>query len=141
MEEEEKHQRIQETTTIVALKRAFRLRKNKDFQRVRQQGRVIASRLLILTWAANDLAAVRIGFVVSRRVSKHAVVRNYIKRLLSEAIYPLLPEITGGWDIAISAKHTIKDIQLPVLEQDLRILLQRARLLASTSRREQEVRS
>lgn len=125
----------------MALKRAFRLRKSKDFQRVRQQGRVIASRLLILAWTANDLETVRIGFVVSKRVSKHAVDRNYIKRLLSEAMRPLLPEITGGWDIAISAKYTIKHTQLPVLVQDLRVQLQRAHLLASNSRREQEVRN
>jgi ribonuclease P protein component len=123
----------------VALKRAFRLRKNTDFQRVRQQGRVIASRLLILTCAPNDLATVRIGFVVSRRVSKHAVDRNYIKRLLSEVVRPVLAELTPGWDIVISAKHSaLNNSQLPILTQDVRYLLRRARLLTPLARPEQE---
>ena len=113
----------------MALKRALRLRKNKDFQRVRQQGRSIASRLLILTFATNDLATLRIGFVVSKRVSKRAVERNYVKRLLSEAIRPMLVGIPTGWDLVISAKTSSIGVKLSDLVDDLRILLRRARLL------------
>ena len=113
----------------MALKRALRLRKSKDFQRVRQQGRNAASRLLILTFAPNDLAILRIGFVVSKRVSKRAVERNYVKRLLSEAIRPILVDIPAGWDLVISAKTSIIGVKLSDLVEDLRILLRRARLL------------
>lgn len=113
----------------MALKRALRLRKSKDFQRVRQQGRSIASRLLILTFAPNDLATLRIGFVVSKRVSKRAVERNYLKRLLSEAIRPILADIPAGWDLVISAKTSIIGVKLLDLVEDLQTLLRRARLL------------
>ncbi len=113
----------------MALKRALRLRKNKDFQRVRQQGRNTASRLLILTSAPNDLEMLRIGFVVSKRVSKHAVKRNYVKRLLSEAIRPVLVAIPTGWDLVISAKTPVIGVKLSDLREDLQILLRRARLL------------
>ncbi len=113
----------------MALKRALRLRKSKDFQRVRQQGRSTASRLLILTSAPNDLATLRIGFIVSKRVSKRAVERNYVKRLLSEAIRPILADIPAGWDLVISAKTSVTGVKLADLVEDLRILLRRARLL------------
>ena len=113
----------------MALNRALRLRKNSDFQRVRQQGRSTASRLLILTFAPNDLATLRIGFVVSKRVSKHAVERNYVKRLLSEAIRPMLADIPAGWDLVISAKAPVIGVKLSDIVDDLRILLRRARLL------------
>lgn len=113
----------------MALKRALRLRKSKDFQHVRQQGRNIASRLLILTFAPNDLATLRIGFVVSKRVSKHAVKRNYVKRLLSEAIRPVLADIPAGWDLVISAKTSIIGVKFLDLVEDLHTLLRRARLL------------
>jgi ribonuclease P protein component len=113
----------------VALKRALRLRKSKDFQRVRQQGRTLASRLLILTFAPNDLATLRIGFVVSQRVSKHAVERNYVKRLLSEAMRSILVNIPAGWDLIISAKTSIIGVKLLDLVKDLRLLLRRAQLL------------
>jgi ribonuclease P protein component len=120
----------------MALKRALRLRKSKDFQRVRQQGRNMTSRLLILTFAPNDLATPRIGFVVSKRVSKSAVERNYVRRLLSEAIRPVLVDIPAGWDLVISAKTPIIGVKLSDLVDNLRILLRRARLLDLTTRTE-----
>ncbi|MBA2678924.1 MAG: ribonuclease P protein component [Ktedonobacteraceae bacterium] len=112
----------------MALNRALRLRKNSDFQRVRQQGRSTASRLLILAWAPNEQAVLRVGFVVSKRISKRAVERNYIKRLLSEAVRPVLSELPSGWDIVFSAKSQVVGIHLPVLAQDVSQLLRRARL-------------
>lgn len=112
----------------MALNRALRLRKNSDFQRVRQQGRSIASRLLILAWAPNKQAVLRVGFVVSKRVSKHAVERNYIKRLLSEAVRPVLSDIPSGWDLVFSAKNQMMGVSLPILAQDVSQLLRRARL-------------
>ena len=116
----------------MALNRTLRLRKSNDFQRVRQQGRSIASRLLILAWVPNELATVRIGFVVSKRISKHAVARNYIKRLLSEAIRPMLADLPAGWDIVFSARNQIVGIGLHTLTLDIATLLRRARLLEPT---------
>jgi ribonuclease P protein component len=119
---------------IVALSRALRLRKGSEFQRVRQQGRSIASRLLILAWMPNEIAQLRIGFVVSKRISKHAVERNYIKRLLSEAIRPILPEIPTGWDIVLSARNQASPADLQALKQDIVTLLRRAHLLEAQHR-------
>ena len=116
----------------MALKRALRLRKSSDFQRVRQQGRTITSRLLILAWSPNEVAQLRMGFVVSKRISKHAVERNYSKRLLGEAVRGLLPALPMGMDIVFRARNQAKSADLRALEQDMRIMLQRAKLLPAT---------
>ena len=120
----------------MALNRALRLRKNSDFQRVRQQRRSVSSRLLILAWAPNNLTSnsdskTRIGFVVGKRISKRAVERNYIKRLLSEAIRPALVDLPGGMDIVISAKNQVMGSDLHTLRHDIATLLRRAQLLPS----------
>lgn len=120
----------------MALNRASRLRKSSEFQRVRQQGRSITSRLLILAWTSNDVAQLRIGFVISKRISKRAVDRNRLKRLLGEAIRPLLPELTPGWDLVFSARKDILTADLHTLEQEIPVLLRRARLLAPAQRQE-----
>ncbi len=78
----------------------------------------------------NDLARLRIGIVVSKRISKHAVTRNHIKRLLSEAIRASLSELSGGCDVIFSARSSILTADLPMVQQDVRVLLRRARLLA-----------
>ena len=87
------------------------------------------SRLLILAWMPNDVARLRIGFVVSKRISKRAVERNYIKRLLSEAIRAALPRLGVGLDIVVSARQQAGTADLHTLEQDMLALLQRAQLL------------
>ncbi|WP_165423572.1 ribonuclease P protein component [Ktedonosporobacter rubrisoli] len=113
----------------MALNRALRLRKSSDFQRARQQGRMLTSRLLILVWAPNNLTTLRVGFVVSKRISKRAVERNYIKRLLGEAVRPVLADLPTGWDIILSAKHQASGVDLSTLKEDITTLLRRARLL------------
>jgi ribonuclease P protein component len=120
----------------VALNRALRLRKGSEFQRVRQQGRSITSPLLILAWAPyqgdrepDAVGRPRVGFVVSKRISKLAVERNYIKRLLGEAIRPSLSRLPAGTDIVISARNPTLVADLSALEEDVVNLLQRARLL------------
>ena len=120
----------------MALNHALRLRKSSEFQRVRQQGRRITSRLLTLAWMPNDVAQLRIGFVVSKRTSKLAVDRNYLKRLLGEAIRPYLAELAPGWDIVFSARTDTLTADLRTLEQDIPALLRRARLLAPAHRQE-----
>ena len=116
----------------MALKRAVRLRKSGDFQRVRQQGRSISSRLLILAWSPNDVARLRIGFVVSKRISKHAVERNHLKRLLGEAVRGFLPGLPPGIDIVFSARNAANTVDMQTLAGDIRILLQRAKLITAT---------
>jgi ribonuclease P protein component len=87
------------------------------------------SPLLILAWLPNDVAQLRIGFVVSKRVSKRAVDRNYIKRLLSEAARAALPRLPGGVDIVVTARQQASTADLRTLEQEMLTLLHRARLL------------
>ena len=114
----------------MALSRVWRLRSNSDFQRVKQQGQSIASRLLILAWHPNEAAQLRIGFVVGKRISKRAVQRNYIKRLLGEAVRDVLPDLPVNMDIVFTARGQIAAADLRALRQDIRVLLQRAKLLA-----------
>ncbi len=87
------------------------------------------SRLLIIAWMPNDLANLRVGFVVSKRIAKRAVERNYIKRLLSEAIRAALPQLPVGIDIVVSARNQAVTADLRTLEQDMLTLLRRAHLL------------
>ena len=116
----------------MALKRAARLRKSGDFQRVRQQGRSMSSRLLILAWSPNKVKRLRIGFVVSKRISKRAVERNHLKRLLGEAVRAYLPGLSPGMDVVFSARNAASAATLQTLAGDIRILLQRAKLFTTT---------
>lgn len=115
----------------MALSRVWRLRSNSDFQRVRQQGQSISSRLLVVAWHPNNAAQLRIGFVVGKRISKRAVQRNYIKRLLGEAVRGVLSDLPANVDIVFTARGQSATADLDTLKQDMQALLKRAKLLSA----------
>lgn len=76
---------------------------------------------------------------MSKRVSKHAVERNRLKRLLGEALRPFLPELAPGWDLVLTVRQSALSADLHTLEQDIPELLRRARLLVPAQ--QQDVKS
>ncbi len=80
------------------MKRTLRLRRPKQFQRVRREGRSYQRKFLILTVVANRRRNSRCGFVVGRRVGT-AVVRNRARRRVREAVRLAFPLIRPGFDL------------------------------------------
>lgn len=82
-----------------------RLRKTNDFVAVYRKGCRKSTRFLALRayncHAMAQKTPIRIGFSISQKVSKRAVIRNRIKRQLRAACRQLLPELQPGWDVII----------------------------------------
>lgn len=75
-----------------------RLKKKKDFERVLKEGKgySLISGKLYIKIIENNLKNSRFGFIVSRKFSKKAVIRNRAKRKLRELINLELAEIKKG---------------------------------------------
>lgn len=71
------------------LKRQHRLKKQVDFLRVFKEGKRQQLDSLLIYQAPNNLDIARFGVVVSKKVSKKAVVRNKIRRSLLALLEPL----------------------------------------------------
>ncbi|OGZ20456.1 MAG: ribonuclease P protein component [Candidatus Nealsonbacteria bacterium RIFCSPHIGHO2_01_FULL_43_31] len=80
-----------------------RLKKKKDFEHVLKQGRGLKDGFLSLKFAQNGRDSTRFGFVVGRKVSSKAVIRNKIKRRLRELARVRLGEIKKGFDVVVVA--------------------------------------
>ncbi|MBI4948406.1 ribonuclease P protein component [Candidatus Berkelbacteria bacterium] len=80
------------------LKAIYRLKKNAEFEAVYQNGVKSKFGPLLITVMPNDLENSRIGIVVSKKVSKLATRRNYLKRLIRA--YVGLPQ--QNFDVVIS---------------------------------------
>jgi ribonuclease P protein component len=115
----------------VGIPRAYRLRKSRDFERVRASGRSWTNRWLVLAIRANGLDRVRVGITASRRVGG-AVVRSRIRRLIREAVRPRLDQIDGGWDMVFIARVAIASASFHEVDRAVTELLQRAGLISET---------
>jgi len=79
------------------------LRKKRDFEEILRRGKGLKGNLVILKFKKKELGDSRIGFIVSKKVSKKAVARNRIKRRCREAVKNLLPKIKKSFDIVLIA--------------------------------------
>jgi ribonuclease P protein component len=109
------------------MKRKYRLRRNRDFQRVRRHGTSHASPIMVLAFLRNELDYSRFGFVVSKRLGK-AVQRNRLKRRLREATRLRMDQIKPGFDLIVIARTKINQASYQEISDSLDGLLRTAKL-------------
>jgi ribonuclease P protein component len=110
------------------VQRKFRLTRSEDFKRVRRSGKSYAHPLVVLIVQTHDQPRVKIGVAAGRTVGT-AVTRNRAKRLLREAMRPLIPNIVSGLDLILIARPGLVSATLEETRQALLNLLQRAQIL------------
>lgn len=110
------------------MRRAYRLRNNADFQRVRAAKRSWTHPLLVLYAAPNDGPATRLGISVGKRVGG-AVVRNLVRRRVREAVRLRHPSLRPGHDLVFIARPPSAEADWPMLRSAAEDLLRRARIL------------
>ena len=110
------------------MKRRFRLTRSTDFLRVRRYGKSYAHPLIVLVAAPNPGCPSLVGVSASRSIGG-AVQRNRSKRLLREAMRPLLPRLLPGWHVLLLARRPILDNPLPTISLALIQLVHKAGIL------------
>ena len=89
------------------LARTYRLRKNSDFQRLYK--------------TANS----QVGFVVSKKISKSAVVRNTLRRRASGIVEDMFNDIKEPTKIIILIRRDFSGIKPSELQDEIKKLLER----------------
>ncbi len=85
--------------------------------------------MLVLTKVPNDLGLARFGFSVGRRLGG-AVVRNRVKRRLSEAVRLQYGCMQPGWDVVLIARKPVVGAEYVDVQRAVSDLLTRAGLCA-----------
>ncbi len=96
----------------MALARKYRLNK-KDLKRVFKQGKTVINSFFFIRFLKNELGHARIAAIIPSKVSKKAVVRNGLKRIIIESVRTghFLEE---SYDLAITA--TLNIVEKPSKE-------------------------
>ncbi len=71
--------------------RLVQIKTRRDFVTIQSKGRKWVSKGLVLQTAENTQNQMRVGYTVTKRVDKRAVVRNRIKRRLRAVAADVLP--------------------------------------------------
>src|SRR5690625_2301435 len=87
------------------LKKAYRIKKNEEFQLVFNKGKSFANRELVIYYKRNQSQKhFRIGISVGKKIG-NAVTRNRIKRYIRESFNRLKHNIDPKVDIVIIARN------------------------------------
>jgi ribonuclease P protein component len=104
------------------------LTRTKDFERVRRFGKSYAHPFIVLVALPNEMGNSRFAVSAGRSIG-NAVKRNRAKRIIREAIRPLIPNIPDGWDLVILARKPIRDAKFDEIGTALTGLLTQAQLM------------
>lgn len=96
-----------------------RLTKKKDFDEVFNQGKSVKSDFLLCKAIKSHLPKSRFGFVVSKKISNKATVRNLVKRRLRKSTEDLLSKVSGSFDVIVIALSGIEKKDFLEIEQKL----------------------
>lgn len=109
-----------------------RLPLRKKFLDLRSSGKFVHGKFFdMIMDDGNVLRATesQFAFVVSKKVSKKAVLRNRVKRLLSEAVLSSIPKLKKKISCAFLAKESAIDATLPQLVDEIETSFKKLGLL------------
>ena len=106
-----------------------RLKKKKDLEKVFKKGKGVKEGLLILKTVKNNLNNSRFGFVVSRKVSKKASLRNKVKRRLRDLVKERLKKIKRGKDNLLIALPGLERKSFKEIEETINKLFKKAKIM------------
>lgn len=104
------------------LKKQNRLVSQKDFKQAFGQGKGVKNAFLYFKAAPNQKGRLRFGFVVNKKISGKATVRNRIKRILRETIRQEIPKRKElGFDVTIIVlPEILKLFPIPLRAKDIK---------------------
>jgi ribonuclease P protein component len=106
-----------------------RLKKEKEFEAVFKGGRTLKGKNVFLRYLINGTDKTKVGFVVSKKISKLAVERNKIKRRMREVVRLKKKDMKEGLSIIIVSLPQIKGKDYREIREDLESLLSKEELI------------
>ena len=101
------------------LKRENRIRSKKEFIEIKNEGRILYSPFFGFLNYKKDDDLKKFGFIISKKISKKAVDRNRIRRLLSTVVQKNLKKFEKGVRIVFLTKKEILGKKIEEIEREV----------------------
>lgn len=107
------------------LPKSNRLKKKKDIEKVFRGGKTAREGFIIFKFIENNLKKSRFCFVVSQKISKKAVLRNKIRRWMSEIVRRKIKELNKEIDAIFVALPGIENKNFGEVKRTVESLLKK----------------
>lgn len=105
-----------------------RLKKKRDFDVVFRKGRGFKNGFLFLKIAENKLGISRFGFIIGKKLSKQATIRNRVRRRIAELVRLKLKKLKPGIDVVFVAFPGLEKNSYREIEEIVNKLFVRAKV-------------
>lgn len=113
------------------MRKAYRVKSERDFQKVFKKGESCANRkFVVYRLAKPGQAHFRVGLSVGKKVG-NAVERNRVKRMLRASLFALKDQIDPEIDFIVIARPSVKDCDSKEVMSNLTHVLKLAKIIDS----------
>ncbi|MCA9766203.1 MAG: ribonuclease P protein component [Carnobacterium sp.] len=111
------------------MRKAYRVKKESDFQKVFHNGKSTANRQFVLyILDKKDQPHFRVGLSVGKKIG-NAVVRNNVKRKIRQSLTELKPKLKTEKDFIVIARKPAADMSVKETKKSLIHVLKLAKML------------
>lgn len=96
-----------------------RLTASKDIMKVLRTGQRTGAGPFVVYAMRNRTGGIHMTVIISKKVSKRAVVRNRCRRRVREAFRPLIPNLEPGFDILVYIKQEMGTVPFDSISQNI----------------------
>ena len=107
--------------------------KEKEFEEALKKGKGFREDFLVLKTRKNDLSKIRVGLLVSKKISKKAVQRNKVRRRLKELVKLKLEKLKEGQDIIFIALPGLEKKNFQQMENTVDKIFLKAKIMKDES--------
>ena len=120
------------------MKKRFRVKKEKDFNAIFQEGKSVANRKFVVYRLENSDQHFRVGLSVSKKLG-NAVTRNQIKRRIRHVLITHKDQIIGNLDFVVIARKGVEEMNYTEIEKNLLHVLRLANIYQEGNESEEEI--
>ena len=120
------------------MRKSFRVKKEKDFNAIFQEGKSVANRKFVVYRLENSEQHFRVGLSVSKKLG-NAVTRNQIKRRIRHVLITHKDQIIENLDFVVIARKGVEEMNYTELEKNLLHVLKLANIYQEGNESEEEI--
>ncbi|MFS9093656.1 ribonuclease P protein component [Streptococcus sp. Marseille-Q3533] len=120
------------------MRKSFRVKKEKDFNAIFQEGKSVANRKFVVYRLENSEQHFRVGLSVSKKLG-NAVTRNQIKRRIRHVLITHKDQIIENLDFVVIARKGVEEMNYTEIEKNLLHVLKLANIYQEGNESEEKI--